>query len=182
MKYLFLTVALFFSYVVTAQIDIQFPLLEGESLTREFVTLPEDVNGKYTLIGLAFSKKSEKFLNGWFNPIYQSFIFKPDGNSLFAGNYDVNVFFVPMFTGAKRPAYEKVMQKVIEDIDPRLRPYVLFYKGTMKEYKRTLDFEGKELPYFYILNPNGKVIYTTSGQYSDRKMQIITEKLEPAWN
>jgi hypothetical protein len=182
MKTLLLSVALTFSMAATAQTDIQFPALEGESLTREFVTLPDDVAGKYTLIGLAFSKKSERYLNSWFNPVYQSFIYKPESNSLFAGNYDVNVFFVPMFTGAKRPAYEKVMEKVSADIDPRLRPYVLFYKGTLKEYKKTLDFDGKDLPYFYILDPEGKIIYSTSGQYTERKMQIITEKLEPAWN
>lgn len=165
-----------------SQLNIQFPSLEGESLTHEMINLPTDVSGKYTLVGLAFSKKSEKYLNSWFNPVYQQFIYKPETTSLFAGNFDVNVYFVPMFTGAKRPAYEKVMEKVSETIDPKLQPYVLFYKGTLKEYKDVLDFEGKDLPYFYILDPEGKIIYNTSGQYSDRKMQEITKKLEPAWN
>lgn len=179
---LLLTLASGLAFKGVAQLNIQFPSLEGESLTREFVTLPEDVSGKYTLIGLAFSKKSEKYLNSWFNPIYQSFIYKPEGTSLFAGNYDVNVYFVPMFTGAKRPAYEKVMQKVSGTIDPRLQPFVLFYKGTLKEYKKTLNFDGKDLPYFYILDPNGKIIFSTSGKYTERKMQVITEVLEPSWN
>jgi hypothetical protein len=165
-----------------AQLNIQFPDLEGESLTHEMINIPKDIEGKYALIGLAFSKKSEKFLNSWFNPAYQQFINKPETPSLFAGNYDVNVYFVPMFTGAKRPAYEKVMEKVSETIDPKLYPHVLFYKGSLKDYKKTLDFDGKDLPYFYILDPTGKIIYSTNGFYSDRKMQEITAKLEPAWH
>jgi hypothetical protein len=169
------------SFNSLAQLNIQFPDLEGESLTHEMINIPKDIEGKYALIGLAFSKKSEKFLNSWFNPTYQQFINKPETPSLFAGNYDINVYFVPMFTGAKRPAYEKVMQKVSKTIDPKLYPHVLFYKGSLKEYKKTLDFDGKDLPYFYILDPSGKIIYSTNGFYSDRKMQEITAKLEPAW-
>lgn len=165
---------------VHAQVGNPFPSMEGESLTNEIVAIPNDFDGKYTLIGLAFSKKSEKYLNSWFSPAYNQFIYKPETPSLFAVDYDVNVYFIPMFTGAKRPAYEKVMKKVSETIDERLYPHVLFYKGTLKEYKKALNFRGKDLPYFYILDPDGKIIYTTSGQYTDAKMRAIAEKLDEA--
>ena len=163
------------------QVGAQFPLMEGESLDHEVINIPEDTKGKYTLIGLAFSKKSEEYLNSWFNPTYQQFIYKPETPSLFAGGYDINLYFIPMFTGAKRPAYEKVMEKVSETIDPKLYPHVLFYKGTMKEYRDVLDFDGKDVPYFYVLDPEGKIVYTTFGTYTDKKMREIVEKLESTW-
>ena len=164
-----------------AQIGDAFPAMEAESLSNEFINLPEDVGGKYTILGLAYSKKSEKALQSWFEPGYNQFIYEPETPSLFAGRYDVHLYFIPMFTGAKRPAYKKVMKKVEATIDVRLRPYVLFYKGTIREYKNALNFAGKDIPYFFILDPAGKIIHMTSGFYSDRKMQEIVDLVEPAW-
>ncbi len=169
-------VALSFSQEVTA-----FPELEGENLENEFVNIPTDLGGKYTLLALAYSKKSEKALKTWFQPTYNQFIYKPEGPSLFAGNYDVNVFFIPMFSGAKRPAYQKSMEKMKEGLDSKLHPHVLFYKGTIREYKQALNFDGKDIPYFYVLDPDGNVIYMTTGSYTDRKMQAIVDACEPAW-
>ncbi|MFY0687359.1 MAG: hypothetical protein JXQ90_09350 [Cyclobacteriaceae bacterium] len=170
-----------FSLISFAQVGIQFPDLEGESLTNQMFNLPADASGKYTLLGLAYSKKSESALKTWFSPTYNQFIYKPETPSLFAGNYDVNVFFIPMFTGAKRPAYTKVMDNVKKQVDKALHPYVLFYKGKLKDYKEALQFDGKDIPYFFVLDPDGKIIHTTRGGYSDSKMQQIVDAVEAAW-
>ncbi len=165
-----------------AQVGEDFPLMEAESLTNDFINIPEDLKGKYSILGLAYSKKSEQDLKSWYSPAYNQFIYKPEKPSLFAGNYDVNVYFVPMFTGAKRPAYKSVMKKVQKGLDERLKPHVLFYKGQIKTYKTTLGFKGKDEPYFYVLDPDGKIIYATKGLYTDRKMQEIVDIVEDAWN
>lgn len=154
-----------------------FPDLEGESLVHGMVNIPEDTKGKHTLIGLAFSKKSEKDLNGWFNPVYQQLLKEPEEGTLFAFTYDVNVFFVPMLTGAKRPAYEQVMKKVEKDVDKKLHPNILFYKGTLKEYKEALNIEDKDVPHFYLLDKEGKIIYATTGSYDPSKLQKIIDEL-----
>lgn len=159
------------------QVGTIFPNMEGESLVHGMVNIPEDLKGKHTLIGLAFSKKSESSLNGWFNPIYQQLIKKPEAGSLFAFNYDVNVYFVPMLTGAKRPAYKSVMEKVEKDVDKSLHPNILFYQGTLKEYKDALSIDDKNIPYIYLLDPEGKIIYMTSGPFKDSKLQKIVDKL-----
>ncbi len=164
-----------------AQIGKQFPSMEGESLTNKMIDIPNDLKGKYSIIGLAYSKKSEDALKTWFEPAYYQFIYKPETPSLFAGNYDVNVYFVPMFTGAKRPAYKAVMKKVKKTIDERLLPYVLFYKGELKKYKKELGFKGKDVPYFFIIDENGKIIHSTSGRYTDAKMSEITDYIEDSW-
>jgi len=75
-----------------------FPDMEAETIEDNKVKLPDNVKGKYTLLGLAYSKKSEDELNSWFQPVFQKFIQKNKG--LFEGfGYDVNVYFIPMFTG-----------------------------------------------------------------------------------
>jgi len=182
MKHLFLATFICLSFIGKAQVGDIFPSLDGENLNNEMVNIPADIGGKHALIGLAFSRKSESDLNSWYSPIWNEFIYKPEKPSLFAGSYDINVFFIPMFTGAKRAAYPKVMKKVKEKMDAKLRPHVLFYKGKMKAYKASLNFdEGKDVPYFFVLDPEGKIIYKTYGKYSDKKMREIADAVEPAF-
>src|SRR6267154_4555015 len=76
----------------------QFPNMTVETVEDKKVNLPQDVKGKYTLLGLAYSKKSEDELNTWFSPIFNTFIQKNTGQ-MATFNYNVNVYFVPMFTG-----------------------------------------------------------------------------------
>ncbi|MEP1032593.1 hypothetical protein [Ekhidna sp.] len=177
---LIVTLFFCFSQEANAQVGSAFPDMEAESLTNEFVDLPSDISGKYSLIGLAYSKKAEDYLKGWFEPVYNQFIYKNPNPGPFDFSFDINTYFVPMFTGAKRPAYKKVMNKLKKTIDQRMQPNVLFYKGTLKEYKDALNFDGKDLPYFYVLNPEGKIVYTTSGRYTQRKMQEITDAVRSA--
>jgi hypothetical protein len=154
-----------------------FPDLEAETVEDKKVMLPREANGKYTLIGLAYSKKSEDELNSWFQPVFEKFIQKTSG--LMAGfGYDVNVFFVPMFTGINAAATGTAKRKALKNIDPQLLPYVLFYKGEIKTYKAALDFEKKDIPYFFVLDPTGKIIYATSGKYTSTKMDQVEEVIE----
>jgi len=154
-----------------------FPDMEAETVEDKVVKLPQEAKGKFTLLGLAYSKKSEAELNSWFQPVFQKFIQKSTG--LMAGfGYDVNVYFVPMFTGVNAAATGTAKRKALKNIDPQLLPYVLFYKGDLKPYKEALDFEKKDIPYFFVLNPEGKIIYATSGGYTEAKMDSIEEVLE----
>ncbi len=172
----------FISHNSLGQVGKAFPQMEGESLTNQIINIPDDIKGKFSIIGLAYSKKSEDALKSWFEPAYFQFIDKPETPSLFAGNYDVNVYFVPMFTGAKRPAYRTVMKKVKKSIDEKLLPHVLFYKGELRKYKKELGFKGKDTPYFFVLNEEGKIVFKTGGRYSDSKMREIVDYLEDSWN
>jgi hypothetical protein len=162
----------------TAQvIGKKFPTMTAETVDDKKVALPESVQGKFTLIGLAYSKKSESELNPWFQPVFTKFIQKSTG--LFSGfGYDVNVYFVPMFTGVNAAATGTAKRKAAKNIDPQLLPYVLFYKGELKTYKQALDFEKKDVPYFFVLDRQGKIIYATSGRYSEAKMEEIEESIE----
>ncbi|MEM7106576.1 MAG: hypothetical protein AAF519_00025 [Bacteroidota bacterium] len=154
-----------------------FPEMQTETVEDKPVVLPKDVTGKFTLLGLAYSKKSESDLNTWFNPVFSKFIQKSDG--LFGGfGYDVNVYFIPMFTGVKAAATGTAKKKAAKNFDPQLLPNILFYKGKLKPYKEALDFEKKDVPYFFVLDEEGKIVYATSGRYSDRKMDEIEEVLD----
>lgn len=154
--------------------------METESLANVIIDIPEGLSEKFSIIGLAYSKASEDDLKTWFEPMFNQFIYKAEKPSIFDFTYDVHCYFIPMFTGAKRPAYQKVMAKLRKTIDKRLLPYVLFYKGPLKTYKQALNFQGRDLPYFFVLNPEGEIVYATSGRYSAKKMQEIVEAVDEA--
>lgn len=167
-----------FANVCSAQvIGKTFPVMEAETVEDKKVKLPGDVAGKYTLIGMAYSKKSEDELNSWFQPVFQKFIQKTKG-VLSGFTYDVNVYFVPMFTGVNAAATGTAKKKASKSIDPQLLPYILFYKGELKTYKEALDFEKRDIPYFFVLDPQGKIVFATSGKYTDEKMDAVEEKIE----
>ncbi|CAN5315390.1 hypothetical protein BH10BAC4_BH10BAC4_25850 [soil metagenome] len=179
MKSLCLLVSMFaFSVIVNAQvIGKMFPAMETQTVEDKKVMLPDDVKGKYTLLGLAYSKKSEDELNSWFEPVFSKFVQKTTG--LMAGmGYDVNVYFVPMFTGINAAATGTAKKKAAKGMDPQLLPNILFYKGELKKYKEALDFEKRDIPYFFVLDPTGKIVYATSGSFSETKMDKVEEAIE----
>ena len=169
----------FFNIQSSAQvIGKQFPEMHTSTADGKLVDLPKGTKGKYTLLGLAFSKKSESDLNSWMEPVFWKFIDKPEGkiDQLFGNyQYDVNAYFVPMFTGIKTAATKTAKKKALKKIDPRLIPSILFYKGKLKPYKEALDFRRKDIPYFFVLDKNGKIVFATSGTYSDKKMAKVEE-------
>jgi thioredoxin-related protein len=56
-----------------------------------------------------------------------------------------------------------------------LIPSILFYKGKLKPYKESLDFQQKDIPYFFVLDKNGKIVYAASGRYTPEKMAKVEE-------
>ena len=159
-------------------VKTQFPDMKTSTAEGKEVKLPVDTKGKYTLLGLAFSKKSEDDLNTWMEPVFWKFINKPEGkvDQLFGSvQYDVNAFFVPMFTGIKTAATKTAKKQALKKMDPRLIPSILFYQGKLKPYKDALDFQKKDIPYFFVLDENGIIVYATSGRYSDDKMAKVEE-------
>jgi hypothetical protein len=166
-----------FNLVHAQVIGKLFPDMEAETVEDKKVNLPGDTKGKYTLLGLAYSKKSEDELNSWFSPVYNKFIKKATG--MMAGmGYDVNVYFIPMFTGVNAAATGTAKKKALKNVDPQLLPYILFYKGELKTYKEALDFEKRDIPYFFVLDAEGKIVYATSGRFTEDKLDEVEESIE----
>jgi len=178
MKKLTLTFATLFVIIQisNAQVGESFPEMTGMSLTDEEITVPSATQDKMTLIGIAFSKKAEDDLKTWFQPIWEEFIRESDPNALIPEmKPDVNVVFIPMFTGLKRGASGSAIRKMQKDVDEKLHPHVIVYSGKMGDYEDQLNMDEKEKPYFYVVNKAGEIIYATSGRSSIKKLNEIEE-------
>ena len=70
----------------------------------------------------------------------------------------------------------------------RIPGYISFFGGGMnegeseeqaltREVKEELNFEKKDIPYFFVIDKTGKITYATSGEYNDKKLDAITDAL-----
>lgn len=177
-KNLLVVCLLSFCLIANAQIEgSPFPEMTTENVDDKEVSLPKDVQDKYTLLAMAYSKKAEKDLTTWFSPVYNKFIKESTG--VFASfAYDINVFFVPMFTGVKAAATSAAKKKTAKELDPLLIDNILFYKGNLKPYKEALEFDKKDVPYIFLVDTDGNIAYATSGACTDAKMDAIEEFLD----
>ena len=162
-----------------AQVGKSFPNLSGETVSGQKISLPNQTNGKYTLLGLAMSKKSEDDLQSWYQPIAARFLQDASKAGLFADfAYDVNIYFVPMFTGVNKAAAGPARKKALKNVDPKLHDHILFYVGKLEEYKDSLSLKDKDKPYFFVLDNEGKIVYTTEGAYTEAKIDEIESLIE----
>ncbi|MDF2438112.1 MAG: hypothetical protein K0Q95_2488 [Bacteroidota bacterium] len=172
---------IFLSFKTPGAVGKMFPDISCENYEGKMVNIPTDTKGKYTLIAMAFSTAAEDDLKTWINPVYNKFIGKLDASQAdvfdVSYDYDINLYFIPMFTGANQLASKSSKEKIKEKTDKELYPYLLFYDGG-KTYKEELDFQKRDIPYFFVLDKTGKVAYTTSGKYDDKKMEKILDIIE----
>ncbi len=173
--YKILLIVLFFTLHSIAQEKNPFPEIEVVDLNEEQLVLPKDSEGKFTLIGVAFSEKAQDDLYSWSQPVFSEFM---DENNLSSLVYDPNVYLILMFTGANQVVYEKAKKQITEGTDESLKDNVVLYKGKMEDYRDQLDMKDRKKPYFFVLDKEGNIIYTAEGPYSKKVLQEVGHLIE----
>ncbi len=172
MRTTILSIALAIGTAVAAQ--QQFPQVTGETVNGDNITLPRSDGAKYTIVGLAYSPKASEMLDDWLEPAYLRFIAK---HGLFAGEYDADIYFVPVFAGLNKATYEPSMKKFKKSASPEIVDHVLFSKQDLDPLRQQLDMNREEIPHFFVLDREGKILYRTKGPYSDEKLEAMEDIL-----
>lgn len=167
----FLLLPLFISLATHAQ--DRFPTLTGETAAGQSITLP--AKGKpWTVVGLAYSQKASPLLEEWYEPAYLRFVAK---HGLMAGSYEADVFFVPLFTGVNKAAYGPSLDKFRKSADPEIVDHVLFSKDDIEPLKEALNLTDKDIPYFFVLDADGRIVHREQGAFTEEKLESIEEVL-----
>ena len=174
MKIILLSLVSFAGVVLAdAPVGTQFPDLKGETLDDKTISIPNDTKGKSTIICMAYSSDAEKDLKTWYEPSYNKFI---ASSELMAP--DVNLYFVPMFTGVAEGAVGNAKKQMKEGVQADIQPHIIVYSGALDAYKDKLKMDDKKKPYIFVLDKDGKIVYVTSGPYTEEKMDAIDDNID----
>lgn len=164
------------NFTLLAQIGKVFPTLQGKTLNENTILVPAK-NKKYSVIAIAFHRQAEDDLKKWLNPLFQTFI-KDEKESTkgidMADVYDVNFVFIPMINGFKRFADE-----FKKDTDPRFWQYIMDTEKTdIGLLQKALLIEDNKIPYFFVLDADGKVLQMQSGKFLAAKLDKLEDAVE----
>ena len=173
MRLLIIAIFTFSVHLAFGQVGQGFPQIETETVAGKVVKLPSEFSGSYSLIGIGTSKQAEEHLRTWEAPVYNKFIRK---TGLMDQMYDVQIGFLPLFTGAARMAKDKVVKKLKENNEKLVMDHVYVYSGEREPFK-SIGIEDKTEPYFLLLDPNGKVVWYTSGKFRQKHLDDIEDFL-----
>ncbi len=152
-----------------------FPEVETETISGATRNLPGIFLGQYALIGVGSSQKAEDALRTWQIPVYNKFIAK---TGLMDELFDVEVCFLPLFTGAMKVAKGHVVKKLKENNESLVIDHVLIYAGDLHPFE-SIGIDDRKEPYFFLLDPEGHIVYTAIGkfrqQYFDEIERILTQ-------
>ena len=151
------------------------PDITGVTIEDKSMTFPRDLSGKYSLLCFASSAKAQPDLETWLDPVYQKFIAK---TGMMDDMYDVNIYFVPILTGTNVTFATSIKNKFKEAAQDDLKSHVLFCKEDGKDIIAKLEMKDRDIPYLVLLDKQGKIIYRTSGKYTDEKFDKIDELIE----
>lgn len=173
------TLLVIFGFVLSVGLSAQsgkiFPSVKGSTLDDKTMSLPIK-NGKYTVLAIAYHRDAEDDLKKWLNPLYDNFMKKEKGSTNFdlAEVYDVNFVFVPMISGFKR-----IAEDFKKGTDKSFWPYIMDTEKTdIKDLQKQLGVEDNKIPYFYILDKDGKIIESQSGKFTEQKMEKLEDAIE----
>lgn len=148
----------------------RFPSLSGETATGRSVELPATGSGGFTIVGMAYSKKAGPQLEEWYEPAYLRFVAK---HGLFASAYEADLYFVPLFVGANKAAYEPSLKKFRKSASPEIVDHVVFCRENGEALIDALEMKEKDVPYFFILDEQGTIVYRTQGAFTEAKLEAM---------
>jgi len=160
---------------VNAQKGETFPEIKGRALDGKDVALPFK-NKKYTVVAMAYHRGAEDELKKWLNPLYYTFVKKQKGTTNFDMTeiYDVNFIFVPMISG-----FKKFADDFKASTDKEFWPYIVDTEKTdINALKKKLGVTESKIPYFYVLDADGKIVEVQSGEYKEAKIGKMEEAIE----
>ncbi len=147
----------------------------GTTISNKKVEIPLIQKDKFSLLFFAISPKSQKDLESWLDPIYQKYIAK---TGIMDDAFDVNVFFVPLIKSTNTSLIELVKRKFRENTQEDFKSHILFLDTPSEKIISDLRLTDQNIPYIFLLNKEGKILFRSSGAYSDEKFDQIDEMIE----
>lgn len=166
-----------FLFVTSLSVSAQnrLPSFSGTDLNGKMINFPKSFEGRKTLVGFAFSSKVQSDLQSWLEPVFYELI---DTNSLASMVYDAEVYLVICFNKSNVGFKKKVRKELEDNVLPELYANVVLTEADAGQISSKLSIKDKTIPHLYTVDKSGIITYYTSGLYTERKFEKLTEFLE----
>lgn len=154
-----------------------FPEMQAETFTEKPLNLPVDTKGKFTIIGMCFSKDAEGDIQTWLNPLYNAYVVKHEGDAAFGveATADVNFYLMPKFSLLNQVFEKGSKNKIKSQTDKAFWPNLMFYTSGIKDYKKALDIQETSQPVIFVLDKDGKIVHYERGVCNEKKLSAIDD-------
>ncbi|MBP6403585.1 MAG: hypothetical protein KA281_10360, partial [Bacteroidia bacterium] len=65
-----------------------------------------------------------------------------------------------------------------ENAQQDLWPHILFCENDLSAVQSALNMTKDNVPYFFLLDKSGQIVYRTSGAYTEEKFDAMDDKVE----
>lgn len=173
--------AFFFAAMILSSFSFKplavFPGITCTNLKDKQVSLPADIAGKRTVIALMFSTKADKHMQKWAQPLYNSLMADGMGGMMGGNMYNANLCFVGAVKGLAKLALPEMIKKAKKEVNAKYHGNFMYTDTDIDVLTKALNITDKSVPHFIVIEKDGNILYQTSGEYSDTKLNDITGAL-----
>ena len=142
-----------------------FPEITSKSLAGRVVTLPKIVEGKVTLICIAFVRSAQSMIDSWIQPFEQKF--GKDSRFL--------VYEIPMINEAWKVISWVIDSGMRRGIPVEKHDNVVTFYGDYSSYQKALGIEDTNLAYVFLLDQKGIIRWKGHGYASPETEKELIE-------
>ncbi len=147
---------------------MSFPIVNGSNLRREKITLPQDFEGKFNLIFVAFQQWHQEEVNSWI-PLAESL------EEQFPGLVYYELPTIRSLSTLSRFFINEGMRAGIPNPKSRERTVTLYLDKD--EFRSALSMKDENHIYILLLDNQGEELWRDRGSHSPDKQALLMEVL-----
>ncbi len=154
-----------------------FPSISCINLKDKQVTLPTDMANKRMVVALMLSIKADKQMQKWSQPLYNSLMADGMGGMMGGNMYNANLCFVGAVKGLAKLALPEMIKRAKQEVDAKYHANFMYTDTDVNALMKSLSITDKDVPHFIVVETDGSILYQTSGEYTQDKLDDITGAL-----
>jgi hypothetical protein len=154
-----------------------FPSFTCTNLKDKQVTLPTDMASKRMVVALMLSTKADKHLQKWSQPLYNALMADGMGGMMGGNMYNANLCFVGAVKGLAKLALPEMIKRAKQEVDAKYHANFMYTDTDVNALMKSLSITDKDVPHFIVVETDGTILYQTSGEYTQDKLDDITGAL-----
>ncbi|MEL6864856.1 MAG: hypothetical protein AAFP19_10565 [Bacteroidota bacterium] len=173
MKYALLFFSLISFSAMAQQDSLQrFPDINANTLDRQSVQLPRDVNRKVNILILVFEKQAQLLVNTWAEVILKEF--EPQA--------DISYMEVPMMSGWWSPIGWQIDNWMRDGIPEQYHDNTATFYGNRSSFFKGLAIEDQSSCYLFVLDEEGYIHHRAEGPMKEDGEQALRVAIDRLMN